>query len=364
MAGKLIMLAAGDGSIMSGAALRSKPSISADGNDETVSYGFLLLPEFPIYALIPAIEALRIANQNRGRRLYHWLLISLDGRPVTAGNGMSLTVDTAIADIAWFPTVFVCAGNHPLQCVSKQLLNWLRRLARHGSTLGAIDTGAFALARAGLLDGYRVTVHWEVSKTFRDQFPGLAVSEQLFVIDRKRITCAGGHSSLDMMLHLIARRHGATLAQVIANGFVAQRMRREAEPQRLAIEQITGDSRAPLTRVLHDMEENLAVPLSARELARRAGISVRALGRVVNDRVGQSPMRYYRKVRLQAARNALFYSDIPVQEIARTCGFSSPEIFSRSFRAHFGLSPREFRRTFASDQLRRFRPELDKLLQS
>ena len=115
---------------MSGAALRSKPSISADGNDETVSYGFLLLPEFPIYALIPAIEALRIANQNRGRRLYHWLLISLDGRRVTAGNGMSLTVDAAIGDIAWLPTVFVCPGNHPLQYVSKRLLNWLRRLAR------------------------------------------------------------------------------------------------------------------------------------------------------------------------------------------------------------------------------------------
>jgi AraC-like DNA-binding protein len=123
-----------------------------------------------------------------------------------------------------------------------------------------------------------------------------------------------------MMLHLIARRHGPALAQVIANGFVAQRMRCEAEPQRPAIEQITGDSRAPLTRVLHDMEENLAVPLSARELARRAGISVRALGRVINVRVGQSPMRYYRKVRLQAARNASFYSDIHSRIVRRRIG--------------------------------------------
>lgn len=326
--------------------------------------GFLLLPEFPMYALVPAIEALRIAGQNRGRPLYEWQFFSADGAPIAAGNGMQIKPDSSIADVAWFPTVFVCGGNHPLQHVSKRITDWLRRLGRHGSTLGAIDTGAFALAKAGLLNNHKVTLHWEVLTTFREHFPHIDAVEQLYVIDRDRITCAGGHAVLDLMLHLIARRHGAGLAQMVANAFVAQRIRREGEPQRMDVAQVSGDSRAPFTRILHDMEEHLADPLSASELAERAGVSLRALGRVLRDRVGESPMRYYRKVRLQAARNALFYSDVPIKEIARTCGFNSPEIFSRTFRAHFGVSPREFRQRFASEQLRQFRPELTQVLEA
>ena len=339
--------------------LRPGEAPPAPGESEVVRYGFLLLPEFPMYALIPAIEALRIANQNRGRKLYSWHLFSPDGKPVRAGNGMSVPVEAGMTDISWFPNLFICAGNHPTQYGTKRTLNWLRRLARHGAVLGAFDTGVFALAAAGLLDGYKVTLHWEALAMFRDQYPEVAVSEQLYVIDRDRITCAGGNAALDLMLHLIARRHGPALAQIVANGFVAQRMRRDAEPQRLSAQQLSGDARAPLTRILHEMEDNLETPLSARQLAQRAGISVRALGRILRDRVGESPMRYYLKVRLQAARNSLFYSDIPIQGIAASCGFSCPEVFSRSFRSHFGVSPREFRQQFAREQLRRFRPELE-----
>ena len=342
---------------------RPSGTSSAEPDGEPVRYGFLLLPEFPLYALMPAIEALRIANQNRGRDLYDWHLFSVDGEAVAAGNGMQLKVDASIANVPWYPTVFVCGGNHPLQHVDKRLLNWLRRLARHGSTLGAIDTGAFALAKAGLLAGRRVTLHWEVLTTFRDQFPDIETSEQLFIIDRDRITSAGGHATLDLMLQLIARRHGPGLAQVVANAFVTQKMRREAEPQRIEAEHISGDSRAPFTRIVHDMEDNLTQPLSSTELADRAGISPRALGRILKDRVGESPMRYYRKVRLQAARNALFYSDVPIQDVARSCGFASPEVFSRTFHAHFGMSPRDFRQRFASEQLRQFRPELEQVLE-
>jgi AraC family transcriptional regulator, glycine betaine-responsive activator len=101
----------------------------APGESEVVRYGFLLLPEFPMYALIPAIEALRIANQNRGRKLYSWHLFSPDGKPVRAGNGMSVPVEAAMTDISWFPNLFICAGNHPTQYGTKRTLNWLRRLS-------------------------------------------------------------------------------------------------------------------------------------------------------------------------------------------------------------------------------------------
>jgi AraC family carnitine catabolism transcriptional activator len=336
-------------------------SLKRDDSD-IVRYGFLLLPEFPLYALIPAMEALRIANQNHGRKLFDWVLISEDGSSVRSGNGMSLTVDATTKDITWLPTVLVFGGNHPIQHLSKRLLSWLRRLARHGCIMGGIDTGTFALAEAGLLDGRTVTMHWESMSTFRERYPGIDIVEQLFQIDEERITCAGGHATLDLMLGLISKQHGSALAQVVANAFVAHRPRGEKEAQRLSPRILSNDVNSPLTKILQDMESNIETPLSAEQLARRAGVSVRALSRLVHDRLGESPMSYYRKIRLQAARNALFYSDVAIQDVAASCGFASPEVFSRTFKEHFGVSPREFRHRFASDELRQFRPEFEQQL--
>jgi AraC family carnitine catabolism transcriptional activator len=331
---------------------------------DIVRFGFLLLPEFPLYALVPAMEALRIANQNYGRKLYDWILIAEKDASVRSGNGMSLSVDATIADVSSLPNVLVFGGNHPIQHLSKRLLNWLRRLARHGCVMGGIDTGTFALAEAGLLDDHEVTMHWESMSTFQERYPGIEICERLYRIDRDRITCAGGHATLDLMLALIAKSHGTALAQVVANAFVAHRPRAEAEPQRLELRMLAAESSSPLTRIFQDMEENIQTPLSARALAKRAGVSVRALNRLLHDRIGESPMSYYRKIRLQAARNALFYSDVAIRDVAASCGFASPEAFSRTFKDHFGLAPREFRHRFASNELKRFRPELDQQLVS
>jgi len=329
---------------------------------DVIRFGFLLLPEFPLYALVPAMEALRIANQNHGRKLYDWLLISESEASVRSGNGMSLSVDATIADVAALPTVLVFGGNHPMQHLSKRLLNWLRRLARHGCTMGGIDTGTFALAEAGLLSGREVTMHWESVSTFKEHYPGIKVCDRLYKIDDDRITCAGGHATLDLMLGLIGKLHGAALAQIVANAFVAHQPRIETEPQRPQPRLLGNDSNSPLKRVFRDMEQNINTPLSAPALAKRAGISVRALSRLLHGRIGESPMSYYRKIRLQAARNALFYSDTAIQDIAASCGFASPEVFSRSFKDHFGISPRVFRQRFTSDELRRFRPEIEQKL--
>jgi AraC family carnitine catabolism transcriptional activator len=332
-----------------------------DGTDSH-TFGFLLLPEFPLYALVPAIEALRIANQSRGRALYEWRLVSVDGNPVSAGNGMHLSVDAGIADIPWHPMVFVFAGNHPLHHIDKRILNWLRRLGRHGATLGAVDTGAYALALAGQLTHYRATLHWEAIPEFSSRFPEVETCEQLFVIDRDRITCAGGHATLDLVLQLIRLQFGFELAQIVGNGFVTHRLRREQETQRMEAELPTSTDSSPFARILREMERHISSPLKAEELSERAGLSVREMGRVVRQRSGEAPMRYYRRVRLQAARHALFYGDLPIQDIARACGFTSPEIFSRSFRAHFGVCPSEFRTMYSRERLRQFRPELGQVL--
>lgn len=333
-------------------------ALGPPGRDQPEQIGFLLLPEFPLYALVPALEALRIANQYAARRLFRVSLLSVDGQPVRAGNGMTLTADAGIAATGFVPTLFVVGGNHPTQHLSRELLAWLRRLERHGALLGAFDTGSFALAAAGLLAGYRTTLHWEAAEMFRELHPEIDLVEQLFVIDRNRMTCAGGTAALDLMLHLIATKHGRALAQMVADGFVHGRIRRDDEPQRTEPDQAFGRLDARLGRVVRLMEENLETPLQTRALAMAAGVSLRQLERLIRDRFADSPRGFYLKLRLHAARNQLFYGDLPVQQVAQATGFSSPSVFCRAFKARFGVGPRAFRRQFSRDMLQRFRPEI------
>ena len=193
---------------------------------------------------------------------------------------------------------------------------------------------------------------------FREAHPGIEIRETLFAIDRNRVTCAGGIATLDMMLHLIASKHGRALAEVVANGFVHGRIRHDNDRQRVSADDAFSLVNHRLAGVVQDMEEHLESPLSTNDLAARAGISVRQLERLMHDTVREAPARYYLKLRLQAARNHLFYGDMPIQDVAQACGFSSPSVLSRAFKDHFGVSPREFRRQFSSDRLERFRPEL------
>ena len=339
-----------------GAALVILGAMSEHGATEEI--GFLLLPEFPIYALILAVEALRVANQNAGRRLFATRLFTADGRPVAAGSGAELMPDSGIAEVRFCPTVLVVAGNQPTQHLTRGLLAWLRRLDRHGTLLGAIDTGAFALAAAGLLDGYRITLHWEAVQLFHERHPEIEVVEQLFLSDRNRLTCAGGIATLDLMLELIRTKHGHDLAEVVRTGLVHERQRSGFEPQRVAIGGHVASVDRRIAGIVADMEAHLDQPLPPRQLAARAGISVRQLERLIASRFHDTPGGYYLKLRLQAARNHLFYGDMPIQEIATATGFSSPSVLSRSFKARFGLSPREFRDQFARERLQRFRPEV------
>ena len=237
--------------------LRPGETPPVPSESEVVRYGFLLLPEFPMYALIPAIEALRIANQNRGRKLYSWHLFSTDGKPVRAGNGMTVPVEAAMPDISWFPTLFVCGGNHPTQYGTKRTLNWLRRLARHGAVLGAFDTGIFALAAAGLLKGYKVTCIGSPCHVSRPI--SRCRGQRAALCHRSRSHHLRRGNAASTSCHLIARRHGPALGQIVANGFVAQRMRRDAEPQRLSAQQPRRCPRA-VDAILHEMEDNLETP--------------------------------------------------------------------------------------------------------
>lgn len=322
---------------------------------------FLILPEFPMYAIVPATDALRIANQNAGLRHYNWTLISSRGGDVRANNGMTVANTLPISEVPAPRCVIVCAGNEPTQHLDRGLIAWLRRIAVRGAKLGSLDTGAFALAAAGLLSGYRITLHWEAMPVFCEMYPHLDVVERIFVIDRDRLTAAGGIASLDLVLALIEASQGPALAQVVANGFVHGRPRPEDTPQRFEGLDSAAD-RNVFRRAVSLMKANVAFPLGIDDVADRLTVSRRQLERVFLRNAGDAPAAHYLTLRLEAARDHLFYSSMPVGRIAEATGFLSSAHFCRAFRKRYGDTPTVFRRNFESAQRQRFHPTGPRLI--
>jgi transcriptional regulator GlxA family with amidase domain len=312
--------------------------------DAPQTLGFLLVPQFSMMAFVSAIEPLRVANRLAGRDLYHWDIVSRDGQSIAASNGMSLVADRSIADASGYPLAVICAGFDPEQYYDRRLKNWLQRLNSENADLGAMDTGSFLLARAGLLDGYRATTHWESLDSFRETFPKVEAENALFIMDRNRLTCAGGTAALDMMLHLISLQHGHRLAAAVSEQFIHAQIRDPRDRQRMEPRIRQGITHSGLARVIALMESNLEDPLASEALAAAAGMSLRQLERVFDRHFGMSPRRYYLDLRLQRARALLQYTDLPGVEIAVACGFGSAAHFSRSYRAWADKAPSTERR--------------------
>ncbi|MBJ9977052.1 GlxA family transcriptional regulator [Pseudomonas sp. S75] len=312
---------------------------------ETVQ--FLLLPGFSALGFISALEPLRVANRFRGA-LYRWRVLSLDGGPVLASNGMSVNADLGLAEAERGAMLLVVAGFEPLACHGPQLVQALRRVAQEGAVLGGIDTGAMVLAQAGLLDGYRATLHWEALDAFRERYPRLHATQELFEIDRRRITCAGGTASIDLMLDLIAQAHGSQLAIQVSEQFVLGRIRPRQDHQRMAIASRYGIRNAKLVKVIGEMERDLEQPLDTRALAEAVQVTRRQLERLFRLHVQDTPRGFYLGLRLDKARQLLRQTDMSVLQVALACGFESSSYFTRCYRARFQCCPRHDRSPGAS----------------
>ena len=305
--------------------------------------GFVAVPRFSTIALMSAIETLRLANLLSGQTLYRWPLFSIDGRPVKASNGFSLTPEGDLEAASSLSTVAVCAGIDPQKVEDKQLMSWLRRMDRQGKDLGALCTGSYILAKAGLLDGYNCTIHWENLAGFAEDFPEIEVTTELFEIDRQRFTCAGGTAGIDMMLNVIAMQHGHELAAQVADQFMHERIRDQHDHQRISLPARLGVRHPKLLSVIDLMEKHLEEPLSRAELARMAGLSTRQLERLFRKYLYRSPARYYLELRLNKARLLLLQTNMSVIDVALACGFVSASHFSKCYRDFFGRTPRKER---------------------
>lgn len=299
---------------------------------------FLLLPGFSMMGLMAAIEPLRVANRFRGE-LYRWRLLSLDGAAVAASNGMSLNVDTALELPAAGASLFVVAGFEPLASFDARLAHWLHRAEREGVLLGGIDTGSFVLAEAGLFAGQRLTLHWEAIEAFQERYPRLAVTQELFEIDGKRITSAGGTASLDLMLTLIGRDHGEELALAVSEQFVLGRIRSRQDHQRMQIASRYDLHNKKLVQVIGEMQRHSEQPLGTRQLAELISVTPRQLERLFRQHLHETPSNFYLGLRLDKARQLLRQTDMSVLEVGLACGFESASYFSRCYRKRFAASP-------------------------
>jgi transcriptional regulator GlxA family with amidase domain len=315
--------------------------VKTDGQPKRIV--FVLLENFTLLCFSAAVESLRLANRMADRSLYEWHLIGemgvLDGSAVQCSTGISFQLQGGLDELNRNDIVMICGGLDVQQATTTKLMNWMRRESRRGVQMGGLGTAAFTLAKAGLLDGRRATIHWENQESFAEQFEKVELTKSVFVMDGDRFTTAGGTASIDLMLKIIASEHGQDLANSVADQLIYSSIRTDQDSQRLSIPTRIGVRHPKLSLVIMMMEENLEEPISPGILAKDVGMSTRQLERLFRRYLSRSPKRYYMELRLQKARNLLIQTDMSVINVALACGFASPSHFSKCYRAHYYTTP-------------------------
>jgi transcriptional regulator GlxA family with amidase domain len=329
---------------LSSANHHSRPEVQTLKGEER-HFAFLLLPNYSASDLACAINVLSLANQMAGQLLYRWQIVSQNGFKQVSSDGLEICVHHSIDTVELQPAcrLVVCGGGPQID-TDRRLGQWLRRVAGRGLEIGALNTGSYPLAQAGLLDGYRCASHWEYLLAMQESFPRLDLSSQLFVLDRDRFSCSGGSGVVDLMLHLVGRDWSRELAATISETLVCERMREPDEPQRVPLRFHPGYGQPRLMETTALMEANIEEPLSLKDLAAYVGVSTRQLERLFCKYLGCSPSRYYLELRLTRSRQLLWQTRKSVTDVALACGFMSVPHFSKCYREFFGVSPREVRR--------------------
>ncbi|GMG82650.1 GlxA family transcriptional regulator [Paralimibaculum aggregatum] len=314
-------------------------------------FGLLLVPGFSSLAVTLVTEPLFIANWLAGRSLFRWTTLSADGFAVRSSSGSLMAVDAPLAGDprAAFDTVFVIASFDVRASAGKsRLIDWVRMASRTGVRVGAIEIGSEILMEAGLLRGAGIPVHWYNAKGSEERYPELRVTETLFDASGRHPLSAGGLATADMMLDLIAQEAGDGIADEVGKHLLLDRRRPGSRPQPPA-----GGGLPPADGFRHDdpvarahaiMEEQLDEPVSCTALARAAGVSARHLQRLFKARLGRGVEATYRELRLAKAHQLVQQTEMSLTEVAVACGFSSLEVFSRTYRSRFGVAPSRDRR--------------------
>jgi transcriptional regulator GlxA family with amidase domain len=310
----------------------------------SITVALFLVPEFPLLTFSAALDPLRQANRIAGRPVYKWLLISADGSPVMNSAQLLMPVDHAMTDMPPCDLVIVCAGLDHTRYYSPAVLSWLRDLNRQSCVIGAISTGTFLLAKAGLLENRRCAVHWELLAAFQEEFPNCHATNEIFAVDGRFITSSGGTVTLDMMLYIIAACNGRNLAAAISDQFNHQEIRQQGAAQRMSAQVRFGIRNVKLAEIIKVMEQSIQNPVDLQVLARRVQLSTRQIERLFIEHLGKTPSAFYAGLRMSRARDLILQTDLPIAEVAQICGYMSPTRFGRIYRAHYGMTPSEVRK--------------------
>jgi AraC family transcriptional regulator, glycine betaine-responsive activator len=301
-------------------------------------FSFVLLPRFSLLALAGAVEPLRHANHVLGRNHYEWPMFSEDGAAICSSSGIEVRPAGCLADVPLDSNVILVGGADILSYSSAQMVRWLRKAVLRAPLVGGLCTATRVLADAGLLDGHKATIHWEMAESFRETFPAIDLTGSLFEIDRNRLTCAGEAASTDMMLNMLAGVHGKALASAVAAQVLHGRVRSPVEAQ-APVALRTGTRNKYVLRAIALMESSHDEPFDIEVIAERAGCSRRHLERLFKEKTGMAPVHYYRNARLDRARQLLVETNMSFMEVAIASGFESSGTFSTAYKRRFGLTP-------------------------
>ena len=314
---------------------------------QPLHYGFLLAPNFTLVAFASAIETLRMANLTTEQQLYRWSVLTLDDEPVASSAALEIQPTLPFEQARKLDMLFICSGVHVKDAWSPLLGRSLRRLAATNLDLGALCTGTYLLAKSGVLNDHRCTIHWENIGSLREEFPQLKVSDELFEIDRRRYTCAGGTAPLDLMLFLVRRDYNREIAAAISEQFTIDRVRDLGEPQYISVRSQAPGAPDYLNEAVLLMRNNISEPLFVEEIARYLNVSTRQLERAFQQHFHHSPSHYYLRLRLTAARNLLRHTGTTVRGIAIETGFKSLQHFSKCYHEYFKIRPTQERARYS-----------------
>lgn len=305
--------------------------------------GILAIDGFAAMSFAALTEPMRAANLLARRTLYDTVVYSVTGHPVQSSGAMLVMPQARIGGEDGLDYLFVVAGGDPTRFSDASVTAWLARLARAGVPLGGVSGGPVILARAGLMQKRRMTVHWEHAAALAEVSPHLVIERSLYVIDRDRVTCAGGSAPMDLMHALITQHHGPEFAGQVSDWFMHTDIRPSAGPQRTGLLDRVGSHNPAILDAVEVMEAHVAEPVTLERLAETAGISARQLNRLFKEKLGRPTMRYYRELRLDKAQSLLRNSPLSLTEIALATGFANSSHFSRAYTAQFGQPPSAYR---------------------
>lgn len=310
---------------------------------EPLRIGILPVPGFALLSYASTVEPLRAANLLSARELYRVSHYAASDLAQSSGPAL-VRAGGRIGSAPGLDLLIVVAGGRPETLDDPALFRWLRQCAARGVPLAGVSGGPVLLARAGVMEGRRMTVHWEHAPALAEIAPGLLVERSLYVIDRDRMTCGGGTAPLDLMHALIARHHGADFARQVSDWFLHTDIRPSGGPQRAGLAERLGTTATPVLDAVEAMHSHMADPLTLDQLASMAGVTARQLNRVFRAELGQSTMACYRAARLELAMQLVRGSDLRMTDIALATGFASSAHFSTCFARVFGVAPSKARR--------------------